>query len=196
MEGRDERDPGYDDWFDEPEPPTETQSAVSRGTYEDAEDVWVFPEEDGDRGQRRREIVVGGRTLTTTQAAIIVVSVLAIFFAILAAFGVFNGKTATLPPVTSPPPTTTTQQTTTQATTTTQTLEVPAQALNPGDQGSQVKILQRDLIKLGYLQGPPDGDYGPATQNAVEKFQLAKQLSVDGRVGEETLSALSKALSG
>src|SRR5690242_19762289 len=70
MEGRDTRDPGYDDWFDEPEPPTETQSALSRGAYEDAEEVWVLPDEDDAGVRGRRDIVVAGRTLTTTQAAI------------------------------------------------------------------------------------------------------------------------------
>src|SRR5438270_2280001 len=84
MEGRHERDPGYDDCFDEPEPPTETQSAASRSLYEDAEEVWVLPDEDDDRAHGPREIVIGGRALTTTQAAIIGVSALAIIFAILA----------------------------------------------------------------------------------------------------------------
>ena len=37
-----------------------------------------------------------------TQVAIIALSVLAIFFAILAAAGVFNGSKATAPPVTTP----------------------------------------------------------------------------------------------
>ena len=46
MEGREERDPGYDDWFDEPEPPSESQSAAGRGVYEDVEEVWVLPEEE------------------------------------------------------------------------------------------------------------------------------------------------------
>jgi hypothetical protein len=196
MEGRHERDPGYDDWFDEPEPPTETQSAVSRGVYEDADEVWMLPEEDDDRVRGRREIVVGGRTLTTTQAAIIGISVLAVFFAILAAVGVFNGKTAAAPPATLP--TTqirTTTQTVTQPTTTPAS-EAPAQTLKPGDTGQQVKLLQKALNKLGYSAGTPDGEYGITTKVAVERFQLAKNLGEDGIFGPATLAALQKALSG
>jgi len=195
MEGREPRDPGYDDWFDEPEPPTETQSAVGRGMYEDAEEVWVLPEEDV-RARGRREFAVGGRTLTTTQAAIIGVSVLAVFFAILAAFGVFNGNKAAAPPLTLPKThTTTTTQTTTQ-TFTQPTTQAPTSQLQPGDTGSQVKLLQQALAKLGYSPGKPDGDYGVTTKVAVERFQIAKGLAEDGVVGQQTLAALQKALAG
>lgn len=196
MEGRGEHDPGYDDWFDEPEPPTETQSAVSRGAYEDADEVWVLPEEDDRLAPGRREIVIGGRTLTTAQAAIIGVSVLAIFFAILAAVGVFNGKSAALPPITTPTkPISTTTQTTTQQNTTPAS-DVPSQPLNPNDQGPQVKVLQRALTQLGFSPGKADGDYGPATKIAVEKFQIAHNLAEDGVVGPQTLAAIQRALSG
>jgi peptidoglycan hydrolase-like protein with peptidoglycan-binding domain len=59
-----------------------------------------------------------------------------------------------------------------------------------------VKILQRALNALGYPVGKPDGDYGPVTQTAVEKFQVAKNLPEDGVVGPQTLAALRQALSG
>jgi putative peptidoglycan binding protein len=193
MEGREQRDPGYDDWFDEPEPPTETQSVGYRGVYDDAED-WVLPEEDaGDRGQRH--IVIAGRTLTSTQVAIIAASVLALFFAILAAAGVFSGSNAAVPSVTTPtvPPPTTAS---TPATNTLPAAEAPSQTLSPGATGSQVKVLQRALAALGFSPGKPDGDYGPSTQIAVEKFQAAHNLATDGVVGQETLNALQKALSG
>ena len=195
MEAREEpRDPGYDDWFDEPEPPTETQSALPRGAYEDAEEVWVLPEDEHARSGGGHEIVIGGRTLTLTQVAIVAVSVLALFFGILAAFGVFNGGKAptptVAPPAKKPPPQTTT------AAVTTPTTEAPAQTLNPGDTGTQVKILQRALAKLGFDPGTPDGSYGPATKIAVEKFQVAKGLAEDGVVGPATLNAIQKALAG
>ena len=70
---------------------------------------------------------------TISQIPIIVLSVLAIFFAILAAAGVFDSGKAAAPPVT-PPPThpVTTQQTTTQ-TNTTSSVQAPSTTLKPGD---------------------------------------------------------------
>ena len=101
MEAREEpHGPGYDDWFDEPDLPTETQSGANRGVYEDdADEVWVLPEDEDDRSPGQREIVIAGRTLTMTQVAIIGLSVLAVFFAILAAAGVFNGGKPAAAPV-------------------------------------------------------------------------------------------------
>lgn len=195
MEGRDERDPGYDDWFDEPEPPTETQSAVSRAAYEDADEVWDLPDDEGSaRPRGGSDIVIAGRTLTRTQLAIIAASILALIFALLAAAGVFSGGTASVPPATTPTHPVTTQPATTQATTTTPSIQAPAQTLTPGDTGEQVKALQRALIHLGYLTGPVDGDYGINTKVAVEKFQIAKNLSEDGVLGPQTLNALQQAL--
>jgi Putative peptidoglycan binding domain len=195
MEPHQERGPGYDDWFDEPELPTETQSGANRDVYEDAEEVWVLPEDEDGRGPGQREVVIGGRAFTMTQVGIIALSVLAIFFAILAAAGVFNGAKAALPPVTITHQATTTVQVST-ATNTTPSVQAPSAPLKPGDQGAQVKALQRALAALGYSPGTPDGDYGPATQVAVEKFQLANKLAEDGVVGPATLAALQKALSG
>lgn len=189
------RGPGYDDWFDEPEPPTETQSGANRGVYEDVEEVWVLPEEEEERSAGQREIVIAGRTLTTTQAAIIGLSVLAIFFAILAAFGVFSGAKTTTPPVT-PPVKHVTVTVQTSPANTLPTTQAPTQTLKPGDTGAQVKSLQQTLAALGFSAGTPDGDYGPATQVAVEKFQVAKGLAEDGVVGPATLAALQKAASG
>jgi hypothetical protein len=196
MEAHEEpRDPGYDDWFDEPEPPTETQSGANRGVYEDVEEVWVLPEDEDTRSPGHRDIVIAGRTLTVTQVAIIALSVLAIFFAILAAAGVFNGNKAAAPPVTPPVKPVKPVKTNTNPVTTPST-QAPAQTLKPGDTGSQVKTLQRALATLGFSPGTPDGDYGPATQVAVEKFQVAKGLAEDGVVGPATLAALQRALAG
>ena len=194
MEAHEEpRDPGYDDWFDEPELPTETQSGANRGVYEDVEEVWVLPEDEEPRSPGQRELVIGGRTLTMTQVAIIALSVLAIFFAILAAAGVFNGGKPAAAPVA---PTVKQVTVTVPATTPTNptSAQAPAQTLKPGDTGSQVKTLQRALATLGFSPGTPDGDYGPTTQFAVEKFQIAKGLAEDGVVGPATLNALQKAL--
>ena len=196
MEAREEpHDPGYDDWFDEPEPLTESQSAANRGVYEDAEEVWMLPEEGSRASGGQREIVIGGRAFTMTQVAIVGISLLAIFFAILAAAGVFNGKAATQPVAPTVKLVTVTEQATTAAITP-PTTEAPAQTLKPGDTGSQVIVLQKALKKLGFSPGTPDGDYGPSTQIAVERFQASKGLDSDGVVGPQTLNALQKALAG
>ncbi len=194
MEGREQRDPGYDDWFDEPEPPTETNAGAGRSVYDDADEVWVLPEDEPAYHRPHRDIVIGGRTLTTTQLAIIAASVLALFFAILAAAGVFSSSSPTPLATTQakPPPVTT--ATTTAVTT--PTAEAPAQPLSPGDTGSQVKVLQRALAALGFSPGKPDGDYGPSTQAAIERFQAAHGLAEDGVLGQQTLAALQQALSG
>jgi Putative peptidoglycan binding domain len=197
MEAHEEpRDPGYDDWFDEPELPSETQSGANRGVYEEPEEVWVLPEEEDARSPGQREFVIGGRTLTMTQVAIIGLSVLAIFFAILAAAGVFNGSKPAAAPVAPLPKTVTKTVQTTTAAHTNPSAPAPQQTLKPGDTGPQVKTLQQALAALGFSAGTPDGDYGPSTQNAVERFQVAKGLGEDGIVGPATLAALQKALSG
>ena len=195
MEGE-ERDPGYDDWFDEPQAPTEPRARSTRDVYEDAEEVWVLPEEEESGGRGHRDIVIAGRTLTTTQAVIIGVSILALIIAILAAAGVFSGSKAAVPPVTTTPPPTTTAQTTTAQTATTPPVQAPSETLSPGATGNQVKDLQRSLNALGYSVGKVDGVYGQATQTAVTQFQAANGLGQDGVVGPETLAKLQQKLSG
>jgi hypothetical protein len=188
--------PGYDDWFDEPEPPTETQSGADRGVYEDVEEVWVLPEDEDSGSGGSREIVIAGRRLTVTQAAIIGLSVLAVFFALLAAFGVFSGAKTSAPPVTPPVKhVTVTVQNTTPANTST-TPQFGTQTLKFGSTGPEVKALQQALISLGFLSGTADGDYGQATQTAVERFQAAKKLGEDGIAGPQTLQALQTATAG
>jgi hypothetical protein len=196
MEAPGHNDPGYDDWFDEPEPPTETQSGANRGVYEDAEEVWVLPEDEDARSPGQREVVIAGRTLTMTQVAIIGLSLLAILFAILAAFGVFSGNKTSAPPVTPTVKHVTVTVPTSTPTNTGPTAEAPAQTLKPGDQGPQVTTLQKALAALHFSPGKPDGDYGPSTMNAVERFQIAHNLGEDGIVGPATLAALQKALQG
>jgi hypothetical protein len=187
-------DPGYDDWFDEPEQPTETQSGVNRGVYEDAEEVWVLPEDEDARSPGQREIVIAGRAFTTTQVAIIGLSLLAIILAILAATGVFSGNKAAVPPPVTTPLKTVTETVPTKTATNTTPTQGPSQTLQPGNTGTQVKELQQALTTLGYSPGKADGDYGIGTKVAVEKFQLAKGLAADGVVGPATLAAIQKAL--
>ncbi len=196
MEGRQGRDPGYDDWFDEPEPLTDGAGRHGRGSYDESvEDVWVLPEEQRPRrGGGRREIVFAGRTLSAAQVAIVAVSALAIFFAILAAAGVFSSAAKKAAPPTTPTLPRTTSQST--STTTTPAVQAPTQALRPGDTGAQVKLLQRALASLGFSAGKPDGVYGPGTEAAVKSFQASNGLTQDGIVGPQTVAALQKALSG
>ena len=45
---------------------------------------------------------------------------------------------------------------------------------------AEVKKLQNRLSKLGWFNGVKDGDFGPATQTAVKRFQKAVGLEEDG----------------
>lgn len=63
--------------------------------------------------------------------------------------------------------------------------EVPT--LKKGSTGEAVKALQERLISLGYLSGAADGDFGPATAQAVKDFQLVHNLTEDGIAGPETI---------
>jgi len=63
-------------------------------------------------------------------------------------------------------------------------------ALKQGMQGDDVLKLQANLQRLGYYCGTLDGDFGPATLNAVINFQMKNGLTVDGIAGPDTLRAL------
>lgn len=63
-------------------------------------------------------------------------------------------------------------------------------ALQPGSSGEAVTQLQTRLAELGYFQGSPTGNFGPATESAVIQFQQANGLAADGVVGTETANAL------
>jgi len=64
---------------------------------------------------------------------------------------------------------------------------------NRGDKGEEIKNLQSNLIELGYNLGKykDDGSYGPATVNAVKKFQKENKLKQDGIAGKNTLNKIS-----
>lgn len=68
--------------------------------------------------------------------------------------------------------------------------------LKNGMTGDDVKELQTCLIGLDYDCGiwGADGEFGDATELAVERFQHAHGCMVDGEVGPETLAALNKAM--
>lgn len=64
--------------------------------------------------------------------------------------------------------------------------EESVEALRPGGSGNRVRVLQAFLAGAGYYVGNLDGDYGSATTLAVEGFQAANGLDVDGKAGPKT----------
>lgn len=64
-----------------------------------------------------------------------------------------------------------------------------ASAFRMGDQGNEVAEIQGQLASLGY-DVVADGDFGPATAEAIKSFQSSRGLSADGLVGPSTYSAL------
>ena len=62
--------------------------------------------------------------------------------------------------------------------------------LRQGSSGSEVKELQEQLIRLGYLTGKADGKFGAKTYEALVAFQRANRLTADGVAGPKTLKKL------
>jgi hypothetical protein len=55
-----------------------------------------------------------------------------------------------------------------------------------GDVGPRVSALQEALIAAGFLEDSADGEYGPATVEAVMNFQYSQNVPVDGIAGPNT----------
>lgn len=68
----------------------------------------------------------------------------------------------------------------------------PYPTLKLGEKGDAVARLQRQLNKKGFLEGQPDGAFGPMTEEAVKEAQEALGLEIDGVVGPATWRALLK----
>jgi hypothetical protein len=71
--------------------------------------------------------------------------------------------------------------------------------LRQGEQGSDVRGLQQSMNQLGFrdAQGlalAEDSDYGHRTKEAVEAFQRANGLNVDGIAGPDTLTRIGERL--
>lgn len=176
-----------DDWFEDNEP--EGSRAPNAAGEDGADEDWL---RDVPPPPRPWHELIDRRVVVVAAVGVIFV------IAVLAAAGVFSSSPAiSVPPVTSTPLVTTTTSTT-QTTTTTaaQPLSAPTTTLKPGDTGAQVKVLQRALAHLGFSSGKVDGQYGPATETAVEGFQSGAGLTADGIVGPATLAALETALRG
>ena len=65
-------------------------------------------------------------------------------------------------------------------------------SVDKGQRGHHVQKIQTMLVHQGYLKDSADGIFGHNTELAVRKFQKAKGLAVDGRVGTATMSALER----
>lgn len=62
--------------------------------------------------------------------------------------------------------------------------------LRRGDSGSEVAALQAKLKALGYYAGNVTGYFNQDTEDAVEYYQAAKGLTIDGIAGQKTQTAL------
>lgn len=74
--------------------------------------------------------------------------------------------------------------------------ELGERTLRNGSEGDDVKQLQTYLLELGYSLGKwgADGDFGDATEMAVEKMQKDLGCDVDGIYGPESHAALMAAI--
>lgn len=66
--------------------------------------------------------------------------------------------------------------------------------IRQGSRGPDVVIAQHILFQLEYLDEAPDGIFGPATHEAVRRFQRQHDLTPDGVVGAQTWRALKQQL--
>lgn len=67
-----------------------------------------------------------------------------------------------------------------------------ALALERGDNSPQVKNVQSCLKRLGYFNGPVNGNFASMTEAAVRKFQRDSGISAIGKVGPRTQAALQR----
>ncbi|RCW50503.1 cell wall hydrolase [Halanaerobium sp. MA284_MarDTE_T2] len=70
--------------------------------------------------------------------------------------------------------------------------EFGSRILRPGDEGTDVAILQKKLKKLNFYQGHIDGVYGGKTVAAVRKFQEANNIKADGIFRESCFNSLPR----
>lgn len=78
------------------------------------------------------------------------------------------------------------------------TADTSTTILKRGSKGEAVVDLQRKLLTLGYSlpKFGADGSFGAETDGAVRRFQGDYGLTVDGKAGNATLTALNKAVEG
>ncbi|MBU3668366.1 MAG: hypothetical protein FGM57_00175 [Candidatus Taylorbacteria bacterium] len=64
--------------------------------------------------------------------------------------------------------------------------------LSVGSKGVDVTELQKRLKEEGFFTGPANGNFGPQTKVAVQKYQKAKNISQLGNVGPATRAMLNR----
>ncbi len=77
----------------------------------------------------------------------------------------------------------------------TKTRKLGDRTLRLGDKGTDVKQLQQ-LLNMTGIKVKADGNFGPATKTAVQRFQRSARLSPSGTAGRGTITALRHATSG
>lgn len=70
--------------------------------------------------------------------------------------------------------------------------EVPAKALEPGTSGAAVVVLRNRLTAMGYLTRSASRIYDGKLEAAVQAFQAAHGLEVDGSAGPETIATINE----
>ena len=60
------------------------------------------------------------------------------------------------------------------------------------DAADPVMRAQKELKRLGFYSGRPDGELGPATRDAIIRFEVSRQLPVDPRVSDRLLEVLAE----
>jgi N-acetylmuramoyl-L-alanine amidase len=71
---------------------------------------------------------------------------------------------------------------------------LPSGMLRRGNRGASVILLQQALISLGQLEGPTNGAFGSATEEALCSFQESVGLPPEGSYNPATREALQQAL--
>lgn len=72
--------------------------------------------------------------------------------------------------------------------------QAPRQSERSSPPNGTLEKAQEKLSGLGYYKGSVDGNYGPATAQAVQQFQADNGLPVTGRLDLKTLSSLGVAM--
>jgi len=68
--------------------------------------------------------------------------------------------------------------------------DYPQSEYDNADAAINVSEVQSALARAGYYDGAIDGSFGPATQNALRRYQRNQGLEVTGRIDRPVLEAL------